>query len=147
MKQRLTLRLPREALNQPITYRLAIDYDVASKIIRAQIGPNQEGVMVVELAGDIDDLAAATAWLRQQGLVVTTAVGQLSIDPDRCVDCGICTTVCPTGALHMERPRWRLQFETRRCVVCEQCIPSCPLGAIRLNLPAPSGSKARRPQR
>ena len=147
MKQRLTLRLPREALNQPITYRLAIDYDVASKIIRARIGPDQEGVMVVELAGDIDDLAAATAWLRQQGLVVTTAVGQLSIDPDRCVDCGICTTVCPTGALHMERPRWSLQFETRRCVVCEQCIPSCPLGAISLNLPAPSDSKVRRPHR
>ena len=146
MKQRLTLRLPREALNQPITYRLAIDYDVASKIIRAQIGPHQEGVMVVELAGDIDDLAAATAWLRQQGLVVTTAVGQLSIDRDCCVDCGICTTVCPTGALHMERPHWILRFEVRRCVVCEQCIPSCPLGAIRLNLPAPSGSKTRHTQ-
>lgn len=146
MKQRLTLRLPREALNQPITYRLAIDYDVASKIIRAQIGPSQEGVMVVELAGDIDDLAAATGWLRQQGLVVTTAVGQLSIDQERCVDCGICTTICPTGALHMQWPHWSLHFETRHCVVCEQCIPSCPLGAISLNLSASSSSKTRHTQ-
>ena len=136
MNQRLTLHLPREALNLPITYRLAVEYDVSAKIIRAQIGPQQEGTMVVELSGDMDDLREAIQWLQRLGLGVEKATGQISIDADRCVNCGICPTVCPTGALRSQQPLWTLQFDPRRCVVCEQCIPSCPLGAISLNLPA-----------
>ena len=50
-------------MHQPITYRLAVDFDIAAKILRAQIAPNQSGTMVVELSGDIDELAAAEAWL------------------------------------------------------------------------------------
>ena len=53
MKRRLTLHFPREAVHQPITYRLAVDFDIAAKILRAQISPNQSGTMVVELSGDI----------------------------------------------------------------------------------------------
>ena len=58
VKRRLTLQFPREAVHQPITYRLAVDYDVASRIIRAQVAPNQRGTLVVELSGDIDELDA-----------------------------------------------------------------------------------------
>ena len=47
MKRRLTLHFPREAVHQPITYRLAVDFDIAAKILRAQIAPNQRGTMVV----------------------------------------------------------------------------------------------------
>ena len=46
VKRRLTLRFTRDAVHQPITYRLAVDYDVASRIIRAQVAPNQRGTMV-----------------------------------------------------------------------------------------------------
>jgi ferredoxin len=134
MRRRLTLHFPREAVHQPITYRLAVDFDVAAKILRAQIAPNQSGTMVVELSGDIDELAAAEAWLHRQGLRLDRVTGDIAIDPDRCVDCGICSSVCPSGALRFDQPSQRLQFAAQRCLVCEQCIPSCPLEAISLVL-------------
>ena len=134
MKRRLTRQFPREAVHQPITYRLAVDYDVASRIIRAQMAPNQRGTMVVELSGDIDELAAAEQWLRGIGLEITSAAGEIHIDPELCVDCGICSSVCPSGALSCGAPNWQLQFDLRRCVVCEQCIAVCPLDAISLSL-------------
>jgi ferredoxin len=134
MKRRLTLHFPREVVHQPITYRLAVDFDIAAKILRAQIAPNQSGTMVVELSGDIDELEAAESWLEGQGLSLNRAPGQIAIDRQRCVDCGICSSVCPSGAMSFAAPAWRLQFEASRCLVCEQCIPSCPVEAIALVL-------------
>ena len=134
MKRRLTLHFPREAVHQPITYRLAVDFDVAAKILRAQVAPNQLGTMVVELSGDIDELDAAELWLERQGLGINRAPGEIRIDPQRCVDCGICSSVCPSGALHFDCSTQQLRFEVARCLVCEQCIPSCPLEAIALVL-------------
>jgi formate hydrogenlyase subunit 6/NADH:ubiquinone oxidoreductase subunit I len=136
LKRRLTLHFPREAVHQPITYRLAVDFDIAAKILRAQIAPNQSGTMVVELSGDIDELEAAQAWLERQGLRLNPAPGEIHVDPERCVDCGLCASVCPSGALAFDPAAQRLRFETSRCLVCEQCIPSCPLEAIRLGLGA-----------
>ena len=52
MKRRLTLHFPREAVHQPITYRLAVDYDIAAKILRAQIAR----VLVERRAIGTDDL-------------------------------------------------------------------------------------------
>ena len=134
MKRRLTLHFPSEAVHQPITYRLAVDFDIAAKILRAQIAPNQSGTMVVELSGDIDELDAAEDWLEGQGLGLNRAPGEIRIDPVLCVDCGICSSVCPSGALRYTPASQRLQFEASRCLVCEQCIPSCPLEAITLVL-------------
>ena len=134
MKRRLTLHFPSEAVHQPITYRLAVEFDIAAKILRAQIAPNQSGTMVVELSGDIDDLDAAEQWLEGQGLGLNRASGEIAIDPQRCVDCGICSSVCPSGALSFTAPHWRLEFNAQRCLVCEQCIPSCPFEAIALVL-------------
>ncbi|APD48205.1 4Fe-4S binding protein [Synechococcus sp. CS-602] len=134
MKHRLTIHFPSEAVHQPITYRLAVDYDIAAKILRAQIAPNRSGTMVVELSGDIDELAAAEEWLEGLGLQLDRAQGEIRIDRQRCVDCGICTSVCPSGALSSGLPSWQLNFDAQRCLVCEQCIPSCPLDAIALVL-------------
>ena len=138
MKRRITLHFPRESVHQPITYRLAVDFDIAAKILRAQIAPNQSGTMVVELSGDIDDLAAAEQWLESQGLGLNRAPGEIQIDPQRCVDCGICSSLCPSGALRFGAPTWQLQFDAQRCLVCEQCIPSCPFEAIALVLDQPA---------
>ncbi|MEB3322093.1 MAG: NIL domain-containing protein [Synechococcaceae cyanobacterium] len=134
MKRRLTLHFPSEAVHQPITYRLAVDFDIAATILRARIAPNQRGTMVVELSGDIDELDAAEIWLERQGLGIRREPGEIRIDPERCVDCGICSSVCPSGALRFDSRDLRLHFDAPRCLVCEQCIPSCPLEAIALVL-------------
>lgn len=134
MKKRVTLTFPKRAVQMPVTYRLAKEFNVAANIIRAQVAPNQIGKLVVELSGDIDQLDAAIEWMRSQQINVSHTLAEIMIDQDTCVDCGLCTGVCPTEALTLDPQTFRLTFVRSRCIVCEQCIPTCPVQAISTNL-------------
>ncbi|MEQ8540152.1 MAG: NIL domain-containing protein [Coleofasciculus sp. D1-CHI-01] len=134
MKKRLTLTFPKRTVQMPVTYRLAKDFNVAANIIRAQVAPNQIGKLVVELSGDIDQLDAAIEWMRSHDVNVSLIDREILIDETSCVDCGLCTGVCPTQALTLNPDDFRLNFTRSRCIVCEQCIPTCPVQAISTNL-------------
>jgi L-aspartate semialdehyde sulfurtransferase ferredoxin len=134
VKKRITLTFPKRAIQMPVTYILAKDFNVAANIIRAQVAPNQVGKLVVELAGDIDLLDAAIDWMRSQDIIVSLASREILIDEESCVHCGLCTGVCPTEALSLEPQSFKLHFTRSRCIVCEQCIPTCPVAAISTNL-------------
>jgi len=133
MKKRVTLTFPKRSVQMPVTYRLAKDFNVAANIIRAQVAPNQIGKLVVELAGDIDQLDAAIEWMRSQDIGVSFSNREILIDEDVCVHCGLCTGVCPTEALTLDPQSFKLIFTRSRCIVCEQCIPTCPVQAISTN--------------
>jgi NAD-dependent dihydropyrimidine dehydrogenase PreA subunit len=134
MKKRVTLTFAQGLIQMPIAYRLAKDFNVAANIIRAQVTPNQIGTLVLELSGVVDELEAAIEWMRSQSIGVTLAQDEIRINDDICVDCGLCTGVCPTQALVLDPDTFRLKFFQLRCIVCEQCIPTCPVQAISTNL-------------
>lgn len=134
MKKRITLTFPRNTVQMPVTYRLAKDFNVAANIIRAQVAPNQIGKLVVELSGDIDQLEAAIEWMRAKDIIVSLTTGEIKIDENSCVHCGLCTGVCPTEALVLHPETFKLQFRQQLCVVCEQCVPTCPVQAISTNI-------------
>lgn len=134
MKKRVTLTFPKRTVHMPVTYRLAKDFNVAANIIRAQVAPNQIGTLVVELLGDIDEIDAAIEWMRSQDINISLLGREILIDEDSCVDCGLCTGVCPTQALTLDPATFKLNFTRSRCIVCEQCIPTCPVHAISTNL-------------
>ncbi|GAB4206507.1 MAG: NIL domain-containing protein [Coleofasciculaceae cyanobacterium] len=134
MKKRVTLTFPKRTVHMPVTYRLAKDFNVAANIIRAQVTPNQIGTLVVELSGDIDELDAAIDWMRSQDINVSLLGREILIDEEQCVNCGLCTGICPTQALTLDPETFKLNFLRSRCIVCEQCIPTCPVQAISTNL-------------
>jgi len=133
MKKRVTLTFPQRTIQMPLTYRLAKDFNIAANIIRAQVAPNQVGKLVLELSGDIDQLEAAIEWMRAQEIAVSLASREIAIDEDSCVDCGLCTGVCPTEALILDPESFKLSFRRSRCVVCEQCVATCPVQSISTN--------------
>lgn len=47
-------------------------------------------------------------------------------DPERCIACGACTELCPTGAIDPAAPA---VTDTARCVTCLRCVAVCPAGA------------------
>jgi ferredoxin len=108
------------------------DYDLVPNILRAQIQPEQEGRMVLEVTGSKENYAAGVAFLTQQGLTVTEAASDIILDEERCVACGLCTAVCKPGALTLDPTDWSLVFDKEKCVYCEACVIACPRRSITL---------------
>jgi ferredoxin len=134
MRKRVTLTFPRKIVNVPLTYRWAIDFNVAANIVRARIAPDEVGTLMVELSGDIDQIEACLDWTRSQGIEVSERRSAIQVDRDLCVDCGLCTGVCPTEALRLHQKTFELEYLRNRCIMCEQCIPTCPVDALSADL-------------
>lgn len=51
-----------------------------------------------------------------------------------CDACGICSLVCPTGALYADKSehRWQLHHRAAACIACGLCTSLCPHQALQL---------------
>jgi ferredoxin len=64
------------------------------------------------------------------------------IDPDLCISCAICASVCPTGALSIslieEQKEYspsvlkqrKVSVDSAKCNGCLECVKECPSQAI-----------------
>ena len=57
MKKRITLRFKRSQIDKPIVYRLAKDFNLIYNILRANVSPRAESMMVLEVEGSEADFA------------------------------------------------------------------------------------------
>ncbi len=76
---------------------------------------------------------------------ITFHGGRSEIDPEKCIKCGKCVSVCPYNAIvKQERPcakacgmnaissdeYGRAEINQEKCVSCGMCLANCPFGAI-----------------
>lgn len=74
----------------------------------------------------------ASAWLRAQQAEACELFCGLALR-DGCTACGLCTVVCPTGAVVLERGEHAaLHFAGASCTGCNLCALHCPQGALEL---------------
>ena len=131
-RKRLDLTFPPRQSLQPIIYRLVKDYDLVPNILRAQIQPGQEGRMLLEVTGSAENYLLGVEFLENQSLTVREAAADIVLDPECCVNCGLCSSVCRTGALTLDADS-TLVFDKDECVYCEACVVACPRRAITLS--------------
>lgn len=57
--------------------------------------------------------------------------GQVSPEPERCVQCGICSFNCPIG-IDVRSHAWQGKpVVNSRCLTCGECVSRCPRGVLR----------------
>ncbi|MCJ7665905.1 MAG: 4Fe-4S binding protein [Actinobacteria bacterium] len=134
IKKKLVLSFTEKVVTKPITYKLVKEFDLVFNILRAEITPDMEGKMLIELQGNDEQIEEAINYLNNTGVTVQEAARDIMIDRDKCVDCGVCTSICITQALNLDKKTGKLRFNKDKCILCELCLDCCPVTAIKINI-------------
>lgn len=129
--KKVVLRFTADLVEQPIIYRLVKDYDLTINILRANVSPQKEGTMVLDIVGD--RVEQGLDYLRQSGVQLHALTEQISQNEEKCVSCGACTAICPSGALYIQRPEMTVKFDSDKCLVCHLCVKVCPMRAMEVS--------------
>lgn len=137
------LKFPKETIDQPIISKLVKDYEVDFNILKADINVQQEGLMVLELMGHKVNVDKGISYLTGVGVEVKKVAAGIRRDDEKCFQCGACTGVCPTGALHIHRPDMAVPFNPDKCSGCGLCVAVCPVRAMAVCLEQPLALQAQ----
>ena len=130
MRTKMILKFPNTITNKPITYDLVKKFDLKINILKADINYKLEGYLVFDIDGNSKDIALALEYLEEIGVSADLITNTIEIDREKCVDCGICVSVCGIRALTMNKETWILNYEEEKCVGCNRCISACPTRTI-----------------
>lgn len=132
MKKRIILRFKKNAINKPIVYKLVKDYNLIFNILRANILPRAESMMVMEIEGTEENFHKGIDYLRGLNIDTEPMEQDINRDEEKCVHCGVCTSVCAPDALYIDRETMRVNFDYEKCVACELCVRVCPVKAMNV---------------
>ena len=118
---------------ESVTYTLVSDYNLKPNVLRADIGGDGSGFMLLSVKGDCDDVILGMNYLRELGFQVRELSGHISHDSDRCWSCGACVSLCPTRSIYHDE-NMDVKLNTRTCIACGACINACSVKAIQLDL-------------
>ena len=127
------LRFPKEVVNQAIAVNLVKKFDLSFNILKATIYPRKEGMVVMELSGNRKNYNSGIRYLKNLGVKVENIGEDIRRNEEKCYHCGLCTAVCPTGAMYIERPAMTVAFDKDKCSACEMCVITCPPKAMEVN--------------
>ena len=133
-KKMLRLRFPKSVADKPNVCNLVKKYDLTFNIFQATIYPRREGLMVLELSGHRKNFNQGVRYLKEMGIKVESIRNDVARDDEVCYQCGLCTSVCPTGALSISRPDMEVTFDPDKCSACEMCVAVCPPRAMKVSL-------------
>jgi ferredoxin len=129
-KMKLGLSFPPEHTEEPIITKL-VKLNLSINILKASISQGNKGKMILEATGADENIAKGIDYLEGQDITIKLFTNSVIRYEEKCMDCGACTSVCPSGALVMNQDSWQLEFDMDKCVLCGHCISACPARAIK----------------
>jgi L-aspartate semialdehyde sulfurtransferase ferredoxin len=128
--KKMVLHFSRDNWSKPIVYKLVKEFNLSFNILKANVLPRQDSFLVLELSGPKADFAKGMEYLAKSGVRVEPIEKEIIREEPKCIHCGACTAVCPTGALAINRRTMEVVFDSGKCSACELCLKACPPRAM-----------------
>jgi len=131
--QRIVIKYPPRLVDKPVLCSLAREFHLDFNILRAQVSPETGGLMVLEISGEAGNCKAAMERLAVEGISTQMLSRDVVWNEHRCTQCGVCVTLCPSGALSADPATRLVSYNPERCAACEYCVYICPVEALQVN--------------
>ena len=128
------LTFPPGVSSRPVVCNLARNFDLSFNILKADISPRHEGTMTLEITGMEDNFHQGINYLKENNVRIVPVAQKIFRDEDSCVHCGVCTAICPTSALELDRGTRRVEFDVDKCSACGMCTKVCPVHAMTVDM-------------
>ncbi len=132
--RKLVLTFPENIVTKPITYKLVKNFDLEFNILRAEITTEMEGKILIEIKGNKNQIEKGIEYLTKEGVTIQEASKDIIMDKEQCIHCGLCTSLCITKALTLDKINFKLNFNKDKCILCGFCQNSCPVNAIKIKM-------------
>ncbi len=133
VSKKIVLHFPHTLVDQPIVCKLVKEYDLEFTILKANVTPREEGLLVLELSGEDKNYEQGIEYLKKTGVNVRPLSKNVIRNEERCSHCSVCVPICPAGALIVEPLTRKVNFYSDKCIACELCVNACPLGAMEVH--------------
>lgn len=59
--------------------------------------------------------------------------GQIAIEIDICIFCGMCSRKCPTDAITVTKEKKQWTIDRLNCTACGRCVEVCPVKCLHMD--------------
>ena len=133
INRKIVLKFPRQVVEHPIIYKLAKDFELEFNILKANISPDEEGLLIVELKGKKENFEKGIKYLENFYISIQPFNRNIIRNENKCTHCGACVTLCPVDAFIVDKKTRKIIFDSKKCIACELCISACPVRAMELH--------------
>ncbi|MDQ7032424.1 MAG: NIL domain-containing protein [Desulfonauticus sp.] len=130
----ISLHFAAKVSRQPMICNLARRFDLTFNILKARITPKEEGHMIIELSGPEEDFQKGLSYLQENGVSIQEVAQNIARDEGLCMHCGLCLSLCLTGALHLNKETRLIEFDPQKCTACGRCTKICPVKAMQVQI-------------
>ena len=127
MKKRIILRFKKNTIDKPIVYRLAKDFNLVYNILRANVSPRAESMMVMEVEGEEADFAKGIEYLSGFQHRHRAHRSRISTGTRRSASTAVSARASarPRPSTSTEE-RCEVRFDYEKCVACELVCQGLP---------------------
>ncbi|WP_027722642.1 4Fe-4S binding protein [Maridesulfovibrio zosterae] len=127
------LSFPSTVSGRPVICNLGKLYNLSFNILKADINPRLEGSMTLEINGFEEDYHKGINYLKENGIRLIPVAQKIARDENSCMHCGMCLSMCPTGALSIDQNNRLVIFDLEKCTACGMCTKVCPVRAMEVD--------------
>jgi len=133
MNIKILLKYAGEVLDKPILSDVIRKTSAEINILHAEID-SRKGEILIGVEGPPAEIDKVVKLFEESGVEAEKLEHVVTLDSDICMDCGACVSLCPTGALSIEKD-YSVKLDEDKCILCEVCVPACPVRAIKVKRP------------
>lgn len=130
MSKRVLLKYSTEKAGEPIIASAIREIDVPLNILHADL-TEKGGEILISIDASEDETQKMVKFFEDEGVEVETIKRVIDLSDSKCIDCGACVSLCPTGAIYIAEDS-SIELEEEKCVYCKACIPACPVEALKV---------------